>query len=82
MIGCDNPNCQFEWFHYRCVGLTRQVRYSPFSHPPTLLPPYPLFSSFLSRILSFPTHLSSSCPQLIYPPYPPTHPPTHPPTYL
>jgi hypothetical protein len=24
MIGCDNPNCQYEWFHYRCVGLTRQ----------------------------------------------------------
>jgi hypothetical protein len=24
MIGCDNPNCQYEWFHYKCVGLTRQ----------------------------------------------------------
>ena len=24
MIGCDNPGCEFEWFHYRCVGLTRQ----------------------------------------------------------
>ena len=24
MIGCDNPGCEYEWFHYRCVGLTRQ----------------------------------------------------------
>lgn len=24
MIGCDNPACEYEWFHYRCVGLTRQ----------------------------------------------------------
>lgn len=22
MIGCDNPNCALEWFHYQCVGLT------------------------------------------------------------
>lgn len=21
MIGCDNPNCPIEWFHYECVGL-------------------------------------------------------------
>ena len=21
MIGCDNSNCEKEWFHYRCVGL-------------------------------------------------------------
>jgi len=22
MVGCDNPECQIEWFHYGCVGLT------------------------------------------------------------
>lgn len=22
MIGCDNPDCDIEWFHYACVGLT------------------------------------------------------------
>lgn len=22
MIGCDNPDCELEWFHYGCVGLT------------------------------------------------------------
>jgi len=22
MIGCDNPNCKIEWFHYECVGIT------------------------------------------------------------
>ncbi|ORY42525.1 hypothetical protein BCR33DRAFT_637589, partial [Rhizoclosmatium globosum] len=21
MIGCDNPNCEKEWFHLACVGL-------------------------------------------------------------
>lgn len=21
MVACDNPGCQFEWFHYSCVGL-------------------------------------------------------------
>lgn len=21
MIGCDNPDCKIEWFHYECVGL-------------------------------------------------------------
>ncbi|RKF62551.1 putative phd-finger domain-containing protein [Erysiphe neolycopersici] len=21
MVGCDNPNCEFEWFHWSCVGL-------------------------------------------------------------
>ncbi|KAI8918354.1 hypothetical protein DFJ77DRAFT_438697 [Powellomyces hirtus] len=25
MVGCDNPSCQIEWFHYSCVGLV---------HPP------------------------------------------------
>lgn len=23
MVACDNAECQFEWFHYRCVGLRR-----------------------------------------------------------
>lgn len=22
MVACDNPNCQYEWFHWECVGLT------------------------------------------------------------
>lgn len=22
MVGCDNENCDIEWFHYKCVGLT------------------------------------------------------------
>lgn len=22
MIGCDNPECSIEWFHYECVGIT------------------------------------------------------------
>ena len=22
MIGCDNPDCPIEWFHFECVGLT------------------------------------------------------------
>lgn len=22
MIGCDNPDCDIEWFHYACVGLS------------------------------------------------------------
>lgn len=22
MVGCDNANCRYEWFHYDCVGLT------------------------------------------------------------
>ncbi|OAF66443.1 hypothetical protein A3Q56_05837 [Intoshia linei] len=22
MVGCDNPECKVEWFHYACVGLT------------------------------------------------------------
>jgi hypothetical protein len=22
MVGCDNPECPREWFHYECVGLS------------------------------------------------------------
>mmetsp|Transcript_27836 Transcript_27836/g.39224 ORF Transcript_27836/g.39224 Transcript_27836/m.39224 type:complete len:222 (+) Transcript_27836:66-731(+) len=22
MVGCDNPDCKIEWFHFECVGLT------------------------------------------------------------
>ena len=21
MIGCDNPDCAIEWFHFECVGI-------------------------------------------------------------
>ncbi|KAL2831329.1 inhibitor of growth proteins N-terminal histone-binding-domain-containing protein [Aspergillus pseudoustus] len=24
MVACDNENCKFEWFHWKCVGLTRE----------------------------------------------------------
>ncbi|KAK7613917.1 hypothetical protein BKA81DRAFT_402924 [Phyllosticta paracitricarpa] len=24
MIGCDNPNCTRQWFHYACVGITKE----------------------------------------------------------
>ena len=26
MVACDNPNCAREWFHFKCVGLTRKPR--------------------------------------------------------
>ena len=26
MIGCDNPNCTIEWFHYSCVGIKRKPK--------------------------------------------------------
>ena len=24
MIGCDNPSCKYEWYHYACVGITEE----------------------------------------------------------
>lgn len=24
MVACDNDNCPYEWFHWKCVGLTRE----------------------------------------------------------
>eukprot|EP01129_Flabellula_baltica_P006270 TRINITY_DN2329_c0_g1_i2.p1 TRINITY_DN2329_c0_g1~~TRINITY_DN2329_c0_g1_i2.p1 ORF type:complete len:137 (+),score=39.20 TRINITY_DN2329_c0_g1_i2:336-746(+) len=26
MIGCDNDDCKYEWFHFPCVGLTAPVQ--------------------------------------------------------
>ena len=26
MVACDNSNCESEWFHFQCVGLTRKPR--------------------------------------------------------
>ncbi|KAJ8667277.1 hypothetical protein QAD02_008939 [Eretmocerus hayati] len=26
MIGCDNPDCGIEWFHFACVGLTTKPK--------------------------------------------------------
>ncbi|KAG8039849.1 hypothetical protein G9C98_000578 [Cotesia typhae] len=26
MIGCDNPDCTIEWFHFSCVGLTTKPK--------------------------------------------------------
>ncbi len=23
MVGCDNADCKYEWFHFECVGLTQ-----------------------------------------------------------
>lgn len=28
MVGCDNPDCEHEWFHFNCVGLTRYTYYA------------------------------------------------------
>jgi inhibitor of growth protein 3 len=24
MVACDNDDCPYEWFHWKCVGLTRE----------------------------------------------------------
>ncbi|KAK6032775.1 hypothetical protein OSTOST_01027, partial [Ostertagia ostertagi] len=24
MISCENPSCEIEWFHYSCVGLSKE----------------------------------------------------------
>ncbi|KAI5367144.1 Putative inhibitor of growth histone-binding protein [Septoria linicola] len=24
MVGCDNDNCPYQWFHYKCVGVTEE----------------------------------------------------------
>merc|ERR1712002_1249234 len=26
MIGCDNPDCPIEWFHFGCLGLTAKPK--------------------------------------------------------
>ena len=26
MVGCDNTECDIEWFHFGCVGLTLQTK--------------------------------------------------------
>lgn len=26
MVGCDNTECEIEWFHFGCVGLTLQTK--------------------------------------------------------
>ena len=26
MIGCDNKKCKIEWFHYKCVGISRKPK--------------------------------------------------------
>ena len=25
MIGCDGPDCKFEWFHIGCVGVSKPL---------------------------------------------------------
>ncbi|KXJ28251.1 inhibitor of growth protein 1 [Exaiptasia diaphana] len=37
MIGCDNDECEIEWFHFQCVGLTTKPKgkwYCPKCTPP------------------------------------------------
>ncbi|SPO26716.1 uncharacterized protein UTRI_04023_B [Ustilago trichophora] len=37
MVACDNDDCPYEWFHYACVGLSRQPKnewYCRFCAPP------------------------------------------------
>ena len=24
MVGCDNDSCKYQWFHWDCVGLTKE----------------------------------------------------------
>lgn len=26
MVGCDNDNCKYQWFHYECVGLMEEPK--------------------------------------------------------
>lgn len=26
MVGCDNDNCELQWFHYKCVGVTEEPK--------------------------------------------------------
>lgn len=26
MVGCDNPDCPIEWFHFGCVGITSKPK--------------------------------------------------------
>lgn len=26
MVGCDNDNCSYQWFHYKCVGVTEEPK--------------------------------------------------------
>jgi inhibitor of growth protein 3 len=26
MVGCDNENCPYEWFHFLCVGIKKQPK--------------------------------------------------------
>lgn len=27
MVGCENPDCEIEWFHFPCVNLTSTVSF-------------------------------------------------------
>lgn len=29
MVGCDNPHCPIEWFHFACVGLQAKPKVMP-----------------------------------------------------
>jgi len=26
MVGCDNDDCEYQWFHYKCVGVTEEPK--------------------------------------------------------
>ncbi|XP_053205418.1 inhibitor of growth protein 3-like [Panonychus citri] len=36
MVACDNEECQFEWFHYGCVGITQPPKGKWFCPPCTV----------------------------------------------
>lgn len=35
MIGCDNENCPYKWFHYSCLGLDPNANYEGTWYCPT-----------------------------------------------
>ena len=38
MIACDNPSCPYQWFHFECVGLSRQPKSKYWYCPDCKLP--------------------------------------------
>jgi hypothetical protein len=54
MVGCDNPDCKVEWFHFECVGLTLPPKGKWYSPPPlvwSLTEPVCSLSLFVGTVL-------------------------------
>ena len=49
MIGCDNLECSMEWFHFKCVNITRAPRGK-------------WYCSSCSNVTNLKTHLKKFCP--------------------